>query len=115
MSNEQFTEHLVSAARKSILAHIASGHWLLPNYEARIKVPADLLAEVWQMVDRNKLKQAIAARIEEELADRIVNQMAAELATDIKQVLSVKERREAIRALARDHMDSLMKTGASDE
>ena len=37
--------------------------------------------------------------------------MAAELSTDIKQLLSVKERREKIRSLARDHMDSIMKAG----
>ena len=43
-----------------------------------------------------------------ELAERIVNHMAAEISTDVKQILSVKERREALRALARHHMDSLM-------
>lgn len=41
-----------------------------------------------------------------------MNHMAAELATDIKQILSVKERREALRALAREHMDAVMKAGA---
>lgn len=33
----------------------------------------------------------IAERLESELADRMVNHMAAELATDIKQILSVRE------------------------
>ena len=42
----------------------------------------------------------------------MVNHMAAELATDIKQILSVQERREALRALAREHMDSIMSRGA---
>lgn len=32
-------------------------------------------------------------------------------ATDIKQILSVKERREMLRGLARDNMDAVMKAG----
>jgi len=33
------------------------------------------------------------------------------LATDVKQILSVKERREMLRGLARDHMDAVMAAG----
>jgi predicted transcriptional regulator len=67
--------------------------------------------EVWAMVDRDALKLRLKERIEAELADRIVNHIAAELATDIKRILSVTERREAIRSLAREHMDSIMQKG----
>ena len=56
-------------------------------------------------------KDENATRLEAELADRMVNHMAAELATDIKQILGVKERREMLRGLARDHMDAVMKAG----
>lgn len=59
----------------------------------------------------DKVRAQFAARLESELADRMVTHMAAELATDIKQILSVKERREMLRALARDHMDAVMKAG----
>ena len=38
---------------------------------------------------------------------------AAELATDIKQILSVQERREMLRGLAREHMDAVMQAGAA--
>lgn len=100
------------AAEKAVLHFIGQGGWLMPNYEARLKVPVEMLAEAWALVDRAKLRAQITARIESELANRIVNQIAAELATDIKQILSVQERREAIRALARDHMDSIMAAGA---
>jgi len=61
------------------------------------------MAGVWALVDTDRLKAAIAARLDEELADRIVNHMAAEIASDVKQILSVKERREALRHLARTH------------
>lgn len=42
----------------------------------------------------------------------MVNSIAAELATDIKQILSVKERREMLRGIAREHMDAVMKAEA---
>lgn len=104
---------LKQAAEKSILKIITEGGWIQPDYANRISLPKDLIQEVWKLVDRDRLKKELVARIERELADRIVNQIAAELATDIKQILGVPERREAIRAIAREHMDSIMKKGES--
>lgn len=107
-----FETQVKAAAEKAVLQFLSSGGWLLPNYESRLKVPAEWVAECWRLVDADKVRAQLAARLESELADRMVNHMAAELATDIKQILSVKERREMLRALARDHMDAVMKAGA---
>lgn len=108
-------QQLKDAAEKSILKIITEGGWIQPDYANRIHLPRDLMNEVWAMVDRDALKLRLKERIEQELADRIVNHIAAELATDIKQILSVTERREAIRALAREHMDSIMAKGVVAE
>lgn len=83
----------------------------MPNYESRFKVPAEWVSACWKLVDADKVKQQVASLLEEELAERMVNSIAAELATDIKQILSVKERREMLRSLARDHMEAVMKAG----
>ena len=107
-----FDKQVKEAAEKAVLHFVSSGGWLLPNYESRLKVPAEWMAEAWRLVDADKVRAQLAARLESELADRMVNLMAAELATDIKQILSVKERREALRALAREHMDAVMKAVA---
>jgi hypothetical protein len=111
MSN--FEEQMKVAAEKAVLHMITSGSWIQPEYSARMKIPAEMLSDVWKMVDQDSLKRKLADRLESELADRMVNHMAAELATDIKQILSVKERREMLRGLARDHMDAIMKAGAA--
>jgi len=103
-------QKLKDAAEKSILKIISDGGWIQPDCANRIQLPRDLMNEVWAMVDRDTLKLKLKERIEQELADRIVNQIAAELSTDIKQVLSVPERREAVRAIARVHMTAIMKT-----
>lgn len=107
-----FEERLKEATENSIVKMVSdSGSWVLSRYENRLQIPPDFIQSIWQLVDRDKLKQQIAERIEAELADRIMNHIATELTTDIKQILSVKERREAIRALARQHMDAIMSAG----
>lgn len=113
MSN--FESRVKEAAEKAVLQFIGSSGWLLPNYENRMKVPAEWVAECWKLVDSKRLQAEIARRLESELADRMVNHIAAELATDIKQILSVPERREMLRSLARGHMDAVMQAGTKKE
>lgn len=106
-----FEAKVKEAAERAVLRIISEGGWVMPDYANRFQLPGDFMAGVWSLVDSQKLKQALAARLEEELADRIVGHMAAEIATDVKQILSVKERREVLRGLARDHMERVMSAG----
>lgn len=99
------------ASEKAVLKMIADGSWLAPDYANRFKMPVEMMADIWKMIDVNKLKRKMADRLEEELADRIINKMAEEISTDVKQILSVKERREALRQIAREHMDTIMRAG----
>lgn len=101
-----------AAAEKAVLKIISDGNWLQTDYASRFKLPADFIVSVWGLVDADKVRAQMAARIEAELADRIVNHMAAEISTDIKQILSVNERREAIRSLARQNIEQIMKAGS---
>lgn len=96
------------AAVKALMKLVSDGTWLQPNYAARIVVPQEILTDIWKMVDVEKVKAELRDRIHAELADRVVNAMAAEISTDVKQILSVKERREAIRSLVRAHLDDIM-------
>lgn len=112
MSNLE--ESIKAAAEKAVLKVIAEGGWIAPDYNNRWKLPPGFLAEVWGMVDTKKLQTQLARRLEAELADRIVNHMAAEIATDVKQILSVQERREALRSIAREHMAAIMSLGVAE-
>ena len=103
-----FEQAVKAAAEKSVLRILAEGNWVMSSYEHRFKIPADFMADVWGLVDGQKIKAQLAEKLENELAERIINMMAAEIATDVKQILSVKERREALRAHARQHIDSIM-------
>lgn len=95
------------AAEKAVLKIISEGQWVQPDYANRFLLPKDFMADIWRLVDCEKIKQAMAERLEQELADRIVNHMAAEIAADVKQLLSNAERREALRAVARENMDRI--------
>ena len=104
-----FENAVKEAAEKAALKIISEGQWIQPDYANRFKMPPEMLSEIWQMVDVTKLKVAMVKRIETELADRLINHLAAEMATDIKQLLSVRERREALRSIARTHIDAVLK------
>jgi Mg/Co/Ni transporter MgtE len=110
-----FEQAIKHAAEKAVLKIISDGSWIAPDYSNRFKLPPKMLEDIWKMVDIEKVKRKMADRLEEELAEKIINHMASELSTDIKQILSVKERREAIRHIAREHMDSIMKAGNYNE
>lgn len=99
------------AAEKAVLKIVSEGSWIAPDYSNRFKMPPEMLAEIWALVDQDSLKRKMAKRLEDEMADRLMNHMAAEIATDIKQILSVKERREALRNVARQHLDKIMRSG----
>ena len=112
---QDFEQAVKTAAEQAVLHFVKSGGWLLPNYESRFKIPAAWIQSCWELVDQNELRRKIAANLESELADRMINLMAAELATDVKQILSDKERRERLRGLARDHMDAIMQGADKDK
>lgn len=111
MSSEDkdFSQTVRGLAEAAIIKIIREGAWVQPSYQNRVQLPAQFMEEVWALVDTDKVKQELAHNIEKELASRLVNFIATELATDIKSVLSVKERREAIRAYVRKNLDQIVK------
>lgn len=109
-----FENAVKAAAEKAVLKIVSEGSWVQPDYANRVQLPKDFMADVWKMVDTEKIKKCLAARLESELADRLVNHMAAEIATDVKQLLSVTERREALRSIARAHMDAVLSLGGKN-
>jgi hypothetical protein len=54
-----FDQQVKAAAEKAVLQFIGSGGWLLPNYESRLKIPAEWIADCWRLVDADRLKQQI--------------------------------------------------------
>lgn len=102
-----FQERMIQAAENALIKSIGEGSWIGTDYSQRIKIDGALMSEVYEAIDREKIKKALGKRIEEELAERIMNHLAAEMATDVKTILSNQDRREALRAVARQHIDAI--------
>ena len=105
---DSFESDLMNSVKCSMVKQISNAEFVKILYNDRVHLPDNFLEEAWGLVDKEALLVKLGARLETELVDRLVNHMASELATDIKQVLSVKERREAIRSVVRDNIDKLV-------
>jgi hypothetical protein len=108
-----FEAQVKAAAEKAVLHFIESGGWLLPNYQGRLKVPEEWMAECWKLVDADKVRTQIAPLVERLSAAHGVAGGETQLAVGLLLQGAGGERRhrERLRALVRDHMDSIMKAG----
>ena len=104
-----FEEMIINTVKQSIQRQINTTDFVKIDYQDRVKLPADFLEKAFALVDQDVLLKKLSERLEVELVDRLVNSIAQEMATDIKQVLSVKERREAVRSVVRANIDALTK------
>ena len=102
-----FEVQLIEGIKQNMMNNLSKMDFIMPEYSNRIKVPADYYKKAWELVDHEKVMRNISIRIEQELADRIMNNIAQEMATDIKQLLGDKDRREVIRGKAREVLDQL--------
>jgi len=96
---KELSENMIKVATRSIINTLDSG--VVIPYEAKFQIPKGFYADVWNMVDKEKVKKLMAENLEREIADKVSNKLAQELSTDIKQILSDKEKREDIRSHAR--------------
>ena len=96
-----FDEELQRAVQRSVLDLVIKGNLVMPDYEHRAKVPAAKIQEIYDAIDWGRVKELVIKAAEERVADVILNSMATEIATDVKQVLSNKELREEVRAFVR--------------
>ena len=106
---KDFEQDLMNSVKCALTKQINNTNFIAIHHDDRMRLPEDFIQKAWGLVDQDELLKKLTARLENELVDRLVNQMAAELASDIKQVLSVKERREAVRSVVRENIDTLTK------
>ncbi len=102
-----FEQKMIETIKQNMMNSIAKTDFIMPDYNNRIKIPATFYQKAWELVDQDAVLQILTKNIESEIADRIMNSIASEMANDIKQVLSNKERREEIRAVARNLIDNI--------
>lgn len=101
-------DKLVQAFEESLVKMIREGALLQPDYANRIKIDAAFVKEVYNQIDFNGVMAKLKPMLEERCAELILAAMATEITSDVKQLLSHKERREMLRSIVRENMDRLM-------
>jgi hypothetical protein len=113
MESDVFTSRLVDQIERSVLKKIGSGEWLQIDYKDRISIDVELLKDVYASLDMGRVKSILTDKLHNHIADKILNSIAAEIATDVKQILSQKELREDVRATLREKVREVV--GALEE
>lgn len=92
-----FEERFNDLIQKKIINDISKQDLIKINYDNRYEVPYEVLKECYEKIDIEKVKEKIISRLEEEMADKIVNKMVTEFSNDIKQIMCNRELREDLR------------------
>jgi hypothetical protein len=102
----EFKQKLAEAIENSVIKEVQEASFFrFSNWKSEL--PSNILKEAWEMVDYENIKSEMAKIIESTLAEKVINMLAQEISTDLKQLLSNKERREEIRSVARTHLSHL--------
>lgn len=104
-------ERLVTAFEDALVKMIREGQLLQPDYKNRIMVDAEFVKQVYAQIDYKRVLSLLGPMLEQRAADLILGAMATEITTDVKQLLSHKERREMLRSVIRENLDKIMSAG----
>ena len=97
-----FADRLQQAAEDSLLNEIRKGTWIQPNYQSRVPLDMSMLRGIYDALDMEAIQARVVHKLEDYVADKILNSMTTEITTDIKQILSNKELREDVRSIIRE-------------
>ena len=103
-NNSDFKERIAEAIEHSVIKELREAKFLGFDRAWKSQLPSSILKDAWDMVDYEKIKKEMSCIIEKNLAEKVMNMLAQEISTDLKQLLSDKERREEIRAVARENL-----------
>lgn len=102
-----FEEKFNDLIQKKIINDISKQDLIKINYDNRYEVPYEILKACYEKIDIEKVKKKIISRLEEEMADKIVNKMVTEFSNDIKQIMCNRELREDLRYYMRTKIEEI--------
>jgi len=97
-----FEDRMVEAAQESIIKLLESGDWLKVSWDDKLKISATELRAIFNKVDMNRVHERVLAKVEERIANAIIENMATEIGTDVKKIFCNTELREDLRSIIRE-------------
>lgn len=107
-----FEERLADAIKEAIIRDIERYHTV---QFTKFIVPNDVIEDIYNNVDMEKIKRYLTENIEQLIAKKIVDSMMTEIATDVKQIIATKAIREDMRYYLRQKMEQAMQGVADAE
>ena len=101
--NEQktFDEQLMQLIKKNIVKQLSNVEFLKVDYSDRISLPSDFLQQAYRLIDKEKIMIKVVDRLEEELANTMVNKVMTEYKNDIKDIMCNRELRNDLKYFLR--------------
>lgn len=96
MSDKTFQEKALAQVERAVLKELSEGRWIKAKY-GDIEVDSTFLKNLYDNIDMDKVLQIATEKLEQKIADKILSNMAQEIATDLNRILSDTELREEIR------------------
>lgn len=105
MDGSEFGREAIESMQIALVEYLRKGEWFHGvNYEQRVKIGQGVLRALYGQLDMDRVMSLVKDRVEQRLADSIMNAMATETATDIKQIMCNTELREDLRSYLRSRM-----------
>lgn len=107
----EFIEKMHQAMEQTILANIKKGTWLWVEH---VKLPKVMLTELLGQIDMDRVRGLLKHKLENLVADKIMNAMTTEITNDVKHVLSDGALRAEIRDLVRAKLEEFVADKAKE-
>jgi hypothetical protein len=85
---ENFEQKMSETLQRAILKGISEMRFLDYNHSNKLGIPADLVKNAFDAIDRDKIFNMVKEQIEEQIAKTIVGQLLTETSNDTKRIMS---------------------------
>lgn len=114
MNELNFGEAILQAAQSAITKFFAAGEWFRIDWGKQLVIDSKDLRQVFNYVDMGRVRELVLGKVEQKIADAIIQSMTTELNNDIKQIMCNPELREdlrnTIRTRIRESRDAVKKS-----
>ena len=107
MEGKTIEELALASVKKGLIKMLNSQDIFRVDYSNRIDV-APLINKAYRSIDQDRLTTLITDKLEEVIAEKVVNKMVTEMGTDIKKLLANATVRDDFRFLLRKTTEDIL-------
>jgi hypothetical protein len=105
--NRMDENRILQEIENAVVAAIRKGDMFRFNYDERINI-MPLAKSVFEKLDMKRVESLITARMEEVVAEKVVNKFVTEMGTDMKKLMENATIREDIRFYMRKNIEKIL-------